>query len=159
MSNGLVFCRACGGSVHSSAPFCPHCGAPQRELASGDGIPRSFGNSISICFRKYAEFNGRAPRAEFWWFSLFQVLVQWGSSLMAAMSDSGGASAVSGVVSLVFLCPSIAVSVRRLHDLDRSGWWWLLAFIPVIGWIVLIVWDCTRGTRGENRFGPENGAI
>lgn len=62
---------------------------------------------------------------------------------------------VGGIVSLVFLIPSLSVSVRRLHDVDHSAWWLLLIFLPIIGWIVLIVWNCTEGTAGPNRFGSD----
>jgi uncharacterized membrane protein YhaH (DUF805 family) len=68
---------------------------------------------------------------------------------------------VGGVLYVAFvlgtLLPNLAASVRRLHDLDRSGWWYLILFLPVIGWILFLVWTCTRGTRGPNRYGPENG--
>ncbi len=157
MSEGMIFCRACGGTLHSSAATCPHCGAPQG--GGGDGMERNFGSSIGICFSKYATFSGRAPRAEFWWFYLFQIIVNVALSAIEAATGTGAFSAISGLFSLAILLPNIAVSARRLHDIDRSGWWMLLAFLPVIGWIVLIVWDCTKGTRGPNRFGPENGRI
>ena len=66
MSDGMVFCRACGGTMHSAAPFCPHCGAPQSAVGGGDGIERSLGASVAMCFTKYVTFEGRAPRAEYW---------------------------------------------------------------------------------------------
>lgn len=159
MNNDMVHCRACGGVLHISAPLCPHCGAPQDRRAFGDGIKRTLGSSIEICFRKYVTFSGRAPRAEFWWFTLFQTLVQWAAAAAAFGSDAPGASAVETLVSLVLICPAISVAVRRLHDLDRSGWWFWIVLIPIVGWIILLVWDCTRGTPGPNRFGPENGLL
>ena len=64
-----------------------------------------------------------------------------------------GESVVGSIWGLATLIPIIAVSVRRLHDNERTGWWLLLSFIPLIGWIILIVWFCTRGTAGPNRFG------
>ena len=66
-----------------------------------------------------------------------------------------GFQLTTGIFSLVVLLPGIAVGVRRLHDLDRIGWWLLLAFVPLVGTIILIVWFCTRGTPGPNRFGPD----
>jgi uncharacterized membrane protein YhaH (DUF805 family) len=66
-----------------------------------------------------------------------------------------GPSPINSLVNLALFLPSLAVSVRRLHDLDRSGWWILLVFVILIGWIVLIVWNCTKGTPGPNRFGPD----
>ena len=106
-----------------------------------------FTDAIKTCFNKYADFNGRAKRPEYWWYWLFIFLV---SLAITALSRSA-----SGLFSLVTLLPSIAVGARRLHDTDRSGWWLLLFFLPLIGAIVLLVWFCTKGTNGYNRFGPD----
>ncbi len=157
MSGEMVFCRACGGQLNSSAPACPHCGAPQRFSGGGDGIPRSFGTSIGLCFAKYATFAGRAPRAEFWWFALFVTLVQVGLSIASAQSQV--AVYLYGLFSLVIFLPYLSVFVRRLHDRDRSGWWYWLFLIPIVGAVILLVWLCSRGTYGPNRFGAENGAV
>jgi uncharacterized membrane protein YhaH (DUF805 family) len=91
----------------------------------------TFQESIQVCLRKYADFNGRASRSEFWWFFLFLVLVQ---MVCGAINTNLGA-----VVSLGFLLPSLASGCRRLHDTNRSGWWLLLVLLPVFGVIVLIV--------------------
>jgi uncharacterized membrane protein YhaH (DUF805 family) len=159
MSEGLTICRACGGTLARTALVCPHCGAPQGGAANGggDAIPRGFGSSVSICFSKYVTFAGRAPRAEYWFFALFVVLVNIVIGIISAASHEIG-SILSGLFVLAVLLPSISVSVRRLHDIDRSGWWYWIALVPVVGVILLIVWFCTRGTRGPNRYGPENGA-
>lgn len=103
-----------------------------------------FGESISTCFSKYAEFDGRASRSEFWWWTLFVVLASIASGIIG--------EAVSALFSLGTILPGLAVGARRLHDTDRSGWLQLLWFIPVIGWIVLIVWLAQEG-KGANRFG------
>ena len=103
----------------------------------------TFGESISTCFKKYATFDGRASRSEFWWFFLFTFLA---SAAAAYVSQ-----AVSGIFSLAVLLPSLAVGARRLHDIDKSGWFLLLWFIPLIGWIVLIVWAIQEG-KEPNRF-------
>lgn len=154
MNGGMVFCRACGGILHSSAPACPHCGAPQ-SFAGGDGVPRTFGTSIGMCFSEYVTFSGRAPRAEFWWFVLFVTLVH--VAFGAVATQFTAAMILYGLFSLVVFLPYLSVMVRRLHDRDRSGWWYWIILIPVVGAIVLLVWLCSRGTRGPNRFGPENG--
>ena len=86
-------------------------------------------------------------------------IASWAAAAAAFGSDAPGASAVETLVSLVLICPAISVAVRRLHDLDRSGWWFWIVLIPLVGWIILLVWDCTRGTPGPNRFGPENGLL
>ena len=103
----------------------------------------TFGESIRICFSKYATFEGRASRSEYWWFFLFMFLTSAAANLI-------GESA-SGLVSLATLLPSLAVGARRLHDTDRSGWYLLLWLIPIIGWIILIIW-MIQEAREPNRF-------
>ena len=67
----------------------------------------------------------------------------------------GNTTVLSSIWSLATFLPSLAVGIRRLHDTDRSGWWWLISFIPLIGIIVLIVFWCSAGIPGSNRFGPD----
>jgi uncharacterized membrane protein YhaH (DUF805 family) len=62
---------------------------------------------------------------------------------------------ISLLVSLALVILGFSVMVRRLHDIDRSGWWWLIAFIPLVGWVLIVVWQCTKGTAGTNQFGPD----
>lgn len=104
-----------------------------------------FQTSIATCFRKYVVFSGRASRSEFWFFNLFTFLV---SIATYAISQD-----LNTAVSIAFLLPSWAVSIRRLHDLDHSGWWMLLVLLPIIGPLALIIWFCMDGTEGANRFG------
>jgi uncharacterized membrane protein YhaH (DUF805 family) len=118
----------------------------------------SFIASIKTCFKNYAVFSGRAARSEFWWFTLFLVL----GNIAATMIDSivfsippDQSGPLNSIFSLGTLLPSIAVSVRRLHDLQRSGWWLLLIFIPLLGWLTLLFWEVSKGTDGTNRFGPD----
>jgi uncharacterized membrane protein YhaH (DUF805 family) len=102
-------------------------------------------------------FSGRAPRAEYWFFVLFAVLVNIAIGIVSAVAHEIG-TILSVIFGLAIILPGISVTVRRLHDVDRSGWWYWIGLVPVVGIILLIVWFCTRGTRGANRFGPENGA-
>lgn len=102
-------------------------------------------------FQNYATFAGRACRSEYWYWTLFNLLM----SIMATILDTIiGLGVFSMIVTFGLLLPSIAVAARRLHDLDRTGWWLLIAFTG-IGMIVLLVWDCIKGTPGPNRFGPD----
>jgi len=120
--------------------------------AAYDPPVAGFGEAISTCFRKYVTFSGRANRPEFWWFMLFI----WLGGIVASIVDSavlGDRGILSSIFGLGVLLPSIAVTVRRLHDTDRSGWWYFLSLIPLVGIIILIVWFCGRGTPGRNRFG------
>lgn len=103
----------------------------------------TFGESIRTCFTKYATFDGRASRSEFWWFVLFTFLASAAAGLIS--------EALSGLVSLATLLPSLAVGARRLHDTNRSGWFLLLWLVPLVGWIVLVVW-AAQEAREPNRF-------
>lgn len=106
----------------------------------------------------YAVFRGRAGRPEYWYFVLFNVI----ASILLAILDAMIGTVIGfeefvllgGIYALAVLVPSIAVTVRRLHDTDRSGWWFLISLIPFVGVIVLIVFMVKQGTAGPNRFGP-----
>ena len=103
------------------------------------------------CWKKYAEFSGRARRQEFWMFVLFNFL----ASVALGFVDGilGTSCALGGLYSLAVLIPALAVGVRRLHDTDRSGWMMLISLIPLVGAIVLLVFLCSDSKPGENRFG------
>ncbi|MGH7840618.1 MAG: DUF805 domain-containing protein [Candidatus Binataceae bacterium] len=136
-----------------------------------------FFEAIQTCFTKYVVFEGRARRAEYWWFFLFNLIV----SAVGRLSPL-----LSAIVSLALILPNLAVNMRRLHDVDRSGWYLLLplpagvialvfyliaytapapafaATVMILGglatlacYLVLLVWYCQRGTVGANRFGPD----
>lgn len=111
-----------------------------------------FNDAIKICLSKYADFNGRAARPEFWFFVLFVFIVQVALEVTTAISPM-----ISHLLSILFslavLVPSLAVGARRLHDIDRSGWFQLIGLIPIIGAIVLIYFYCQPGTAESNRFG------
>lgn len=111
--------------------------------------------------QKYVTFTGRARRKEYWWFALFTALVTT-LLLIGDMILMGpdammtyGAGPLLGLGSLALFLPSLAVTVRRLHDHDRSGWFILLGLLPIIGAIVLFIWYVQRGTVGANRYGPD----
>lgn len=116
-----------------------------------------FQTSVKTCLSKYVTFSGRAARSEFWWFNLFVVIVTIVLTgvdfIVFGLQDLF--SPLSDLFSLAVLLPSLAVLARRLHDLDRSAWWMLLMFVPIVGWIILLIWNCTKGTDGPNRFGPD----
>lgn len=109
-------------------------------------------------FIRYFDFRTRSSRSEYWWFTLFVILV----SIVAAIIDmtlfsvDADGDGPAGIIwSLATIIPGIALAVRRLHDINRSGWWYLLIFAIIIGWIVLLIWFCTEGTDGSNRFGED----
>ena len=110
----------------------------------------NFGTAISTCLAKYATFQGRATRSEFWWFYLFTVLLSWGASIVGALAVDGG-DYLGNLISLAFIIPTFAVGARRLHDTGRSGWWQLL-FITVIGILLLIFWFAQDTEKEANKY-------
>ena len=106
----------------------------------------NFTQAITTCMGKYGTFSGRASRSEYWWFYLFLVMISWGSILVSGAMYSPNDfmfEILPNLVSLVFIVPALAAGCRRLHDIGKSGWWQLLSIVPIIGWILLIVWMAT----------------
>ena len=107
-------------------------------------------------WKKFAVFSGRARRTEYWMFVLINfivlIILAVGDGMMGSKE---GVQILSLIYNLAVFIPSLSVGARRLHDTDRSGWWQLLWLIPVIGWIVLLVFFCTGGTKASNRFGAD----
>ncbi|UGY90294.1 DUF805 domain-containing protein [Streptomyces gobiensis] len=101
--------------------------------------------------KKYAVFNGRARRQEYWMFALISLVI---SIVLTIVDAVLGTGFIVGLYSLAVLLPSLAVGVRRLHDTDRSGWWLLIALIPLVGVIILLVFLASDSTPQENSYGP-----
>ncbi len=114
-----------------------------------------FVGAIKSGFWNYASASGRAARSEFWYWCLFSFLAASAGTIVdLAIFRDTDIALFSPLISLALLLPDVAVGIRRMHDLDRSGWW-LLIYFTGIGAIVLLVWDCMKGTTGPNRFGPD----
>jgi uncharacterized membrane protein YhaH (DUF805 family) len=119
----------------------------------------NFTEAIQSGFKRYADFSGRARRSEYWFWVLFTTLASFALSIIdSAVFGSQHSSSYSGgpfelIFSLATLIPSLAVTWRRLHDINRSAWWVLIAF-TIVGIPVLIYWYCQPGTPGKNNFGP-----
>jgi uncharacterized membrane protein YhaH (DUF805 family) len=120
------------------------------------GVSMTFAEAVNSVLRQYAIFRGRARRAEYWWFILFTLLV----SLVAGVIDTAlgttmqsGVGFVGTVASLALLLPTLAVTVRRLHDTDRSGWWVLAFLIPIVGFELWLVFMLSDSNPEPNRFG------
>jgi len=115
------------------------------------------------CLKQYIDFWGRARRKEYWMFTLWNIVITMFLAALAAIgTEIGSDSSVSYIPMVLYLLyglfiliPSFTVSVRRLHDIGKSGWWILIGLIPVIGSIILLVWYCTEGQRCENEWGPD----
>lgn len=121
-----------------------------------------------VVFKNYANFEGRARRSEYWFFALGNMLIIipfYIVALVGLSADSGVLSglgfAVYGITALATLIPSLAVAVRRLHDINKSGWNYLFVFIPLVGPILLLVWFFTEGDRSMNQYGddPKNQSL
>jgi uncharacterized membrane protein YhaH (DUF805 family) len=106
----------------------------------------------TVLTKNYVNFQGRAARPEYWWYILFYVIAY---LVLVAIDAALGMQLLAVIFALAVLLPTLAVTVRRLHDLDKSGWWILIGFVPIVGAILLIYWYAQPGTPGDNRFGPQ----
>ena len=111
----------------------------------------SFGEAVSDGFDHYTNFDGRASRPAFWWWFLFQILVLVGAQILDAILGTGFLYLIAA---LGLLLPSLSVGIRRLHDTNRSGWWILIGLIPIIGFIVLLIFYIQESDAGDNQYGP-----
>lgn len=120
---------------------------------------------LEVIKNNYANFSGRARRKEYWMFTLvntiiitvlYAILISSVDMNTGKMSSLGSiAGIIIGIYSLAIIIPSLAVTIRRFHDQDKSGWMFLLAFIPAVGGLIVFVFMCLEGTKGDNRFGPD----
>ena len=141
-------------AMHSAGQHAAAAGAAF-SAATGSGIVANMVAAVTTCLNKYVVFSGRAARPELWYYALAMFLM----NIVVAIADMVlgfigiGISLLGLLFALATFLPSIAVGVRRLHDTDRSAWWLLIVFVPLIGSIVLLVFYCLPGTPGRNRFG------
>lgn len=111
--------------------------------------------AVKKCLNKYADFNGRAPRAEYWYFFLFNFIVAVVINILIAATDGSKIFMIlSYIYSLAMLIPGIAVGFRRMHDIGKSGLWLLINFVPLIGSIWFIILAIKPSQPGDNEFGP-----
>jgi uncharacterized membrane protein YhaH (DUF805 family) len=141
-------------------------GSRWRVGALGEGWDAmGFTEAIRAGFDNYVNFNGRASRPAYWWWVLFGVLVTLVTRVLDGLIGSNivstnqfGTEVSTGIITslagLALLLPSISVLVRRLHDTDRSGWWYWIVLIPILGWLVLLFFLVSAGTPTANRYGP-----
>ena len=111
-----------------------------------------FTDAIKSGFQRYFDFATRSSRSEYWFWALFVFI----AGIVLGIVDAiifGDSSVLGGLFALGTLIPGIAVGVRRLHDLGRSGWFFLLVLIPIVGWIILLIWFVTAGNEGDNQWG------
>ena len=124
-------------------------GAPRGYLQGG---PVGFGDAVKLALRNIFTYQGRASRPAYWWFALFSLIVLVAAAILMAVLKSFGL--IIDVIAYIGLfLTGLSLIVRRLHDTDRSGLWYFIAFVPFVGGIVLLVFTLLEGTPGPNRFG------
>lgn len=145
MDEGAAFCTSCGNAAEAEAEVVVETAAPEsaENAAPGTGSV-GFVDAIKLLFQNYANFTGRASKSEFWWGFLFLVL---------ANAAAGYIPMIGGLVSLALLIPDLSLCIRRLHDIGKSWVWYLMGLIPLVGWIILIVYYC-KDSDGDNQWGP-----
>ena len=172
-----MFCRNCGTNFQGNQSFCTNCGAPagntgmQNNNVFNNAAPTfTLISAHNNLFKKYAQFKGRSRRSEFWKamlaifivmlvfsipyiFALTAALINGYSSGLADMMTGFGIIALS-IYSLVILVPTWALTVRRLHDIGKSGWFALLSLIPYVGSIIIIIFAAMDSQPGPNQYGP-----
>jgi len=115
-----------------------------------------FVEALTSGFKNYVNFSGRSPRSAYWFWILWMIIIGVIAIILDIMIfDTPQGGPINIIFGLATFLPGLAVGIRRLHDLDRTGWWVLIVFVPLIGIILLIVWACMKGTSGPNRFGPD----
>jgi len=114
-----------------------------------------FGKAVATAFKKYVTFSGRASRSEYWWFFLFYVLVLVAAGMLDAAVGNLEQGYIGYAVILVMFVPNISISVRRLHDINMSGWWYLVFLVPIVGIFFMVFWFTKKGDEGDNRFGSD----
>ena len=115
-----------------------------------------FKTAVTTCIKdKYMDFHGRAARSEYWYFMLGYIIVYLVLSIVGGLISQTVSMALVSIFGLAVLLPSFGVSIRRLHDLNRSGWWLLIALIPLIGSLILLYFLVQKGTDGPNQYGAD----
>lgn len=118
----------------------------QRQVSFKEAVERAIKEN-------YCNFSGRASRSEFWWFYLFNIILSAVIGIVFCWSENA-MNIATGLVNLALLLPSLGLAVRHLHDIDKSGWWIFISLIPIIGWILLIIWYCKDSQMETNEYGP-----
>lgn len=115
-----------------------------------------FKTAVVTCLKdKYMDFNGRAPRSEYWYFGLAYTIVYIMVSIVGGLISQMASIVLTSLMCLGVLLPALAVGVRRLHDVNKSGWWLLIALIPLIGSLILLYFFVQKGTDGPNQYGAD----
>lgn len=160
-----MFCNNCGADIPDNVKYCPSCGAQQAapySTYSQPGYqsshytqtlpPVRFVDAVKSFFNHYADFSGRSRRSEYWYVVLFNIIVAAVLGMLLSISD--GFAILSTLWSIGTIVPGLALCVRRLHDVGKSGAWFLWILLPIAGPIILLVQYCTDSQQGPNQYGP-----
>jgi uncharacterized membrane protein YhaH (DUF805 family) len=151
----LITCPDCQTEISDAASSCIKCGRPMKSeaIVSEVFIPPPSLNifeATATCFRKYADFSGRASRSEFWYFYLFSIIAGTLIAVLSILLASMTFFVIAMLIAfLVTILPDIAVTTRRLHDTNKAGWWQLLQFVP-FGFVILFVMCIQRSDQHVN---------
>ena len=146
----MPVCPYCNGAMPVNSEFCPFCGRRAIPGSYQDSPPVIENVTMLTALQKYAQFSGRARRSEYWLFVLFCMIVNVAASIIDIVL---GMELLQTVSTLAFMIPGWAVFCRRMHDTGRSGWNWLWALLPFVGWIVLLIFACQDSQPGANKYG------
>ena len=116
----------------------------------------TFNDAVMTCLHKYADFSGRARRSEYWYFVVFNMVVQAGLNALGRLvfgADSNLAPVFASIYALAVFIPTLAVTWRRLHDVGKSGAYWFFMLLPLVGWIIVLIQLCKDSDPGENQYG------
>ncbi len=148
-------CTYCKEEIQEGAVHCEHCNSELRPDGAQPEALSAFGYFVHA-FKEYATFSGRARRKEFWFFMLFYMIFMFVAtildSLLGLFSDELGMGLFGAIFAIGALLPNLAVTIRRLHDINRSAWWILISFIPLIGAIILLIFLCSD-SEADNQYG------
>lgn len=139
-----MFCKKCGSYVNDAAQFCPSCGSPQQQ-----NMPQQAIGPLEACklfFARFTDFSGRSRRSEYWWAYLFISTIL-GGIVTAILGE------LAWIWTLIILVPGFAISVRRLHDVGKSGWFLLWNLLPLIGQIIVLI-QFLKDSAPDNQWGP-----
>jgi len=115
----------------------------------------NFQDAVKSGFKNWLNFSDRASRSEFWYWFLFSLLLSISAGMVISILGLPGDDLLENLLLVVLFIPNLSIAVRRLHDIDKSGWWYLIIFIPLIGFFIWLYWACVQGTNGPNRFGAD----
>lgn len=157
-------CEQCAIEYPQNVKFCRDCGARLSKPSRRKFVSRSrqsssitLGKAVELGFRQYIHFHGRATRAEFWWWVLFvtaiSVVAQGIDKVAGTHNETISNGVFEGIWSLAAIVPTLALGARRLHDINRRGWWLLLWLVPFFGWVLLFIWSLQQGDKGMNEYG------